>query len=92
MVERLFRYHTPTQIEMGFKKLGDNYGPDEVASVILRGRFGFRRGYKAKLAPPKPSSTTPEGGSVSPEPQSSAQEQATLLEAYLQHGTLPPET
>jgi hypothetical protein len=77
---------------MGFKKLGDNYPPDEVANVVLRGRFGFRRGYKTKLAPPKAPLNTPEGGSVSPEPHTSAQEQVTLLEAYLQQGTLPPES
>lgn len=47
----LLSFHTPGQIELGFKTLSHVH-PDAVADVILKGRFGYRAGIKANKAPP----------------------------------------
>lgn len=92
-IEQLLYKHTPRQIELGFEKLPSNLTPNEVADVVLKGRFGYRRGFKALLKPPKGIPPREEGGNASPTRTSERQKQdQELLLAYLEGNTKPPNT
>lgn len=94
LVEDLLFYHTPTQIEIGLKQLqGRDYTGDQIAQVILRGRFGYRKGFKEKLAKPKGAAPPQRGqGGEGSQPYPNLEEQKQLLQAFLDNGTIPSPT
>lgn len=51
LVYRLLEQHTPTQIRLGFQNYAE-YEPEWVARLILKGRYGYRRGIKANKRKP----------------------------------------
>jgi hypothetical protein len=86
-IDKLLHQHTPTQIERGFERLQDGpYSPDQIAGIITRGRFGYRKGMKEKLAKPKGR----KGAEPLSVPAHDTAEEEALLRAYLESGTLPP--
>lgn len=72
LIEQLLLYHTPAQIQMGFRKLAEfDYPVNKIARIVLKGRFGFRRGLKHKRKPPARDPKAP-GATRQPAPPATA--------------------
>lgn len=73
----MFRLCTPRQIEIAYETY-QGYDPNWVAGLVLRGRFGFKKGIKkARKAP------APQKGEADCRPKVAPEQAQQLLEAYL---------